>query len=191
MIPHARPFILLDRDGTLNVERDYLSDPDQLELLPGVPAALRRLRDLGFGLVVVTNQSGIGRGYFTSGTVDLIHDRLRCLLAAEGASLDGIYVCPHGPDDGCDCRKPLPGMVRQAAADWGFDPKASIVIGDKDADIDLGRSVGARSILVRTGWGRDTERAGRCRPDAIVDDLPKAVDWILSLRQGDIEIEAG
>jgi D-glycero-D-manno-heptose 1,7-bisphosphate phosphatase len=181
----ARPFVLLDRDGTLNVERDYLSHPDEMELLPGVPAALARLRALGFGLVVITNQSGIGRGYFSLDTVELIHQRLRELLAEQGAEIDAIYLCPHAPDESCDCRKPLTGMVDQAVAEWGFDPRQAFLVGDKEADIDLGRALGARTILVRTGWGRDTERAGHCAPDIIVDDLPAAVAWIEGQQAGE------
>jgi D-glycero-D-manno-heptose 1,7-bisphosphate phosphatase len=173
-----RRFVLLDRDGTLNEERHYLSDPDQLEILAGVPAALRRLAAQGFGLVVVTNQSGVARGYFDIATLGRIHDRLQALLAAEGARLDGIYICPHGPDEDCACRKPLPGMVEQAARDFGFDPAQAFVVGDKAADIDLARAVGAKAILVRTGWGRKTEQEGRCSPDVIVDDLAGAADWI-------------
>ncbi len=174
----SRPFILLDRDGTLNVEKHYLSDPARLELYPGVGAALKRLRERGYGLVVLTNQSGIGRGYFSLEAVGKVHERLRELLAAEGASVDGIYICPHGPDQACDCRKPLPGMANQAMAEFGFDPKTSLMIGDKAADIGLGQAIGAKTILVRTGWGADSEKAGDCAPDAVVDDLTAAVAWI-------------
>lgn len=174
----TRPFILLDRDGTLNVERNYLSDPEQLELFPGVIEALKRLRELGYGLVVVTNQSGVGRGYFTLEAVEQVHERLIALLAEGGASVDAIYICPHAPEETCDCRKPLPGMALRAQAEFGFDPKQSIVIGDKKADIDLGRAIGATTILVRTGWGQDAEKAGDASPDAILDDLPAAVRWI-------------
>ncbi len=173
-----RRFVLLDRDGTINVERNYLSDPDQLELYPGVGPALRRLRRLGFGIVVLTNQSGVARGYFDLATVDRVHARLRRMLAAEEAEVDGIYLCPHGPEDDCGCRKPLPGMVEQAVADWGFDPRQAFLIGDKAVDIDLARAVGATGILVRTGWGARAEREGKCTPAAIVDDLPAAVAWI-------------
>lgn len=174
----SRPFILLDRDGTLNVEKHYLSDPDQLALYPGTGTALKRLRELGYGLAVLTNQSGIGRGYFGLDAVEKVHERLRELLAAEGASVDAIYICPHGPDQDCDCRKPLPGLAKQAMAEFGFDPRQSIMIGDKAADIGVGQAIGARTILVRTGWGADSEKAGDCRPDAIVDDLAGAVAWI-------------
>jgi len=176
----TKRFILLDRDGTLNVERNYLSDPDQLELFSGVGKALAELRAMGFGLVVVTNQSGVGRGYFTLERVHEIHERLKRMLAADGAVIDGIYICPHHPDVACDCRKPLPGMARQAIAEFGFDPAQAIVIGDKEADIDLGKAIGAQTILVRTGWGADTEKRGQCRPDVIVDDLPAAAAWIKS-----------
>lgn len=177
-MPTSRRFVLLDRDGTINVERDYLSDPDQLALYPGVADALRRLRQLGFGIVVVTNQSGVARGYFDLATVDRVHDRLRQLLAAEGISLDGIYICPHGPDEDCTCRKPLPGMVEQAVAEHGFDPAQAFVVGDKAADVELAHAVGAIGILVRTGWGTKAERDGKCAPEAIVDDLPAAVAFI-------------
>jgi D-glycero-D-manno-heptose 1,7-bisphosphate phosphatase len=171
-------FIMLDRDGTLNVERDYLSDPDQLELIEGVPAALKRLRELGFRLIVVSNQSGIGRGYFGPSSVERVHARMRKMLAEQGAEIDAFYICPHAPGEACACRKPLTGMIDQAVAEWGFDPRDGVVIGDKAADIDLGHAIGAKSILVRTGWGADTERAGDCSPDAIVDDLPAAARWI-------------
>lgn len=180
----TKRFVLIDRDGTLNVEKHYLSDPDQLELIPGSGAALRRLRELGLGICVVTNQSGLARKYFTPEKLDEVHARLHQLLEAEGASLDGIYVCPHGPDDACECRKPAPGMIRQAAAEHGFDPEFSIVIGDKAADIGLGLAVGAVTILVRTGYGADVEWMGDCDPDYIVDDLPAAAKLIEDLLGG-------
>lgn len=170
-------FVLIDRDGTLNVEKHYLSDPDQLELYPGAAAALRRLREAGYGIVVVTNQSGIARGYFDLARLEQIHDRLRALLAAEGASVDGIYLCPHGPDDDCTCRKPLPGMVEQAVAEHGFDPARAIMIGDKEVDVDLGKAVGAATILVRTGHGRTYAETSKA--DYVVDDLAAAVSLIL------------
>jgi D-glycero-D-manno-heptose 1,7-bisphosphate phosphatase len=176
--PPPRRFVLLDRDGTVNVEVDYLSDPDQLVLYPGVGAALQRLSQLGFGLVVLTNQSGVARGYFDLATVERVHERLHNLLAAEGVKLDGVFICPHGPDDACACRKPLPGMVEQAVRELQFDPRQAFVVGDKAADVDLAAAVGATGILVRTGWGAKAEAEGKCRPAAIVDDLPAAVAWI-------------
>jgi D-glycero-D-manno-heptose 1,7-bisphosphate phosphatase len=172
-------FVLIDRDGTLNVEKHYLSDPDQLELYPGAAAALKRLRQAGFGIAVLTNQSGIARGYFDMARLDQIHDRLRALLAAEGVTLDGIYLCPHGPDDDCSCRKPLPGMVEQAVAEHGFDPAQGYMIGDKEVDVELGRAVGATTFLVRTGHGKKAEAAGS-KADHVVDDLVAAVEVILT-----------
>jgi D-glycero-D-manno-heptose 1,7-bisphosphate phosphatase len=101
------------------------------------------------------------------------------LLAQAGVTLDAIYLCPHLPEDHCDCRKPLTGMVKQAIADFAFDPHDAVMIGDKEADIDLGRSIGAKTVLVRTGWGQDTEKRDVCQPDVIVDDLAAAASWIL------------
>lgn len=172
----SRRFVLIDRDGTLNVEKHYLSDPDQLELYPGAGAAVRRLNQLGLGVVVVTNQSGIARGYFDLERLAEIHRRLDQVLAAEGAHLDGLYVCPHGPDEECACRKPRPGMILQAVADHGFDPARAFVIGDKEVDVELGHGVGAVSFLVRTGHG--AKAVATSRADYIVDDLAAAVAQI-------------
>jgi len=169
-----RRFVILDRDGTLNVERHYLSDPNELELLPGVCDGLRLLRALDMGVVVATNQSAIARGFFDRARLDEIHERLRMLLSAEDIELDGIYVCPHHPNDGCRCRKPEPGLIEQAVIHHGFDPTASFVIGDKSSDVGFGRGVGAFTILVRTGYGVETEPTLEAMPDAIVDDLHEA-----------------
>jgi D-glycero-D-manno-heptose 1,7-bisphosphate phosphatase len=187
--PSPHRFVLLDRDGTVNVECDYLSRPDQLALYPGVGGALRQLRDLGCGLVLLTNQSGVARGYFDLATVNRVHDRLRELLRAEGVALDGIYLCPHGPDDDCACRKPRTGMVDQAVAELGFDPRQAFMVGDKAVDIDLGHAVGATPILVRTGWGAKAEREAKCTPAVIVDDLAAAAAWISQSIENDRAIE--
>jgi D-glycero-D-manno-heptose 1,7-bisphosphate phosphatase len=175
----ARRFVLLDRDGTLNVEKHYLADPALLELYPGAGAALRRLQDAGFGLAVVTNQAGIARGKITPAQLNSVHAKLVDLLAAERVKLDGIYWCPHGPDAGCDCRKPQPGMIRQAARELDFDPGRAFVVGDKGLDIDLGKAVGAATVLVRTGYGAETERDKLADPDFVADDLPAAAAWIV------------
>ncbi|MCU0961543.1 MAG: HAD family hydrolase [Pirellulaceae bacterium] len=139
-------FVLLDRDGTLIVKRPYLCDPRAVELLPRAAEGLRAMRRLGWGLIVATNQSGIGRGFFTWEQAAAVHARLRELLNAEGLFLDDIFLCPHTPEEQCRCRKPAPGMVYDAAAAWGFDPRASIVIGDAACDVRLGRAVGAFTI---------------------------------------------
>jgi len=147
----AGRFVLLDRDGTLNREVEHLRDPDAVDLLPGVPRALRLLRGLGFGLVVVTNQSVIGRGWLTLAGLDAVHGRLASLLAAEGVELDGIFVCPHTAEDGCACRKPAAGLGLAAVDRFGFDPRHAFVVGDKAADVGLGRAIGACTLLVRCG----------------------------------------
>lgn len=172
-----RRFVLLDRDGTLNVERHYLASPDGLELLPGALIGLQRLTRLGLGLAVLSNQSGIGRGYFDWLALTAIHDRLRELLWEGGVALDGIYVCPHIEEDNCSCRKPRFGLARQAAAELGFHLAEAFVIGDKPSDIELGRRIGATSLLVRTGYGE--QHAGRPgAADFVVADLREAAEVI-------------
>jgi D-glycero-D-manno-heptose 1,7-bisphosphate phosphatase len=174
----GRRFVVLDRDGTLIVERHYLSHPDQVELLSGAGAGLRRLRELGCGLVLVTNQSAIGRGFFDEARLELIHGRLRDLLQAERVRLDAIYFCPHTPDDGCACRKPRAGMIETAAHDLNFDPRLSFVIGDNECDVELGRRVGATTILVRTGYGMKVASETKVHPDYVVDDLAETAQLI-------------
>jgi D-glycero-D-manno-heptose 1,7-bisphosphate phosphatase len=181
---NRRRFVLLDRDGTINVERHYLSRPAQVELLPGALEGLRSLRRLGLGLAVVTNQSGVGRGYFDESALDAVHERLRDLLQAGGVELDGVYSCPHLPADGCGCRKPQPGLARLAAADLGFDPSEAFVIGDKPCDVELGRRLGAATLLVRTGYG-NRYPVGAVRPDHVADDLADAARTIEALLEGE------
>jgi D-glycero-D-manno-heptose 1,7-bisphosphate phosphatase len=172
------PAVVLDRDGTIIVERNYLASADQVELIPGAAAGLRKLGSLGLKLVVITNQSAIGRGFLDIDGLALIHHRMEQLLAAEGVNLAGIYFCPHLPEDGCRCRKPLPGLLESAAGELGFEPKESFVIGDKTCDVELGRGVGATTFLVRTGYGADLADAGTCSADYVVDDLAEAAQTI-------------
>jgi len=139
---------LLDRDGTIIVDKDYLRDPAGVEFAPGAIEGLRLLRDAGFELVLITNQSGIARGYFDEATLTRVHDRLKALLSAEGLRLEAIYFCPHGPNDGCDCRKPAPGMVRRAMRDLGFGPDQAVVIGDSDSDLGAADAAGVRGLRV-------------------------------------------
>jgi D-glycero-D-manno-heptose 1,7-bisphosphate phosphatase len=176
-----RRFILLDRDGTIIVERHYLSDPQQVELISGAALGLGLLRQMGFGLVVITNQSGIGRGLFDRARLDLIHRRLYALLAAEGVYLNGIYFCPHTPEDECSCRKPKPGLVELAATQLGFDPQASYLIGDQPCDIELGQRIGATTFLVRTGYGAQVAAQTTVNPDCVVEDLWEAAQIIKRL----------
>lgn len=176
-------YVLLDRDGTINVDTHYLSDPEALRLETGAADGLRQLRDMGFRFAVLTNQSGIARGYFTRTRLDEIHDRLTAMLTAEGITIDGYFICPHGPDQDCPCRKPLPGLGEQARDALGFDPHQAWMIGDKDADIGLGQALGARTVLVRTGKGAKTEAAGTCTPTLTADTLADAARQIAALEQ--------
>lgn len=174
-------FAVLDRDGTVILERHHLSRPHEVELIPGVASGLRDLKDLGLGLVVITNQSGIGRGFFDCAQLDRIHQRMDQLLTKEGVHLDGIYYCPHAPEEKCLCRKPRPELVERAASDLQFDPSQSFVIGDKPSDIDLGKNVGATTILVRSGYGRQTLADGSTSPDYVTDDVGSAAQIIKNL----------
>jgi len=176
-----RRYVLLDRDGTLIVERHYLGDPGQVELLPGTIEGLRRLSRLGLGLAVVTNQSGIGRGYFDADQVAAVHRRLCILLAAGNVFLDGIFVCPHTPEDDCACRKPGTGLIEQASAQLGCRPCEAFVVGDKPCDVELGRRVGATTILVRTGYGAETEGSHPRAADYVADDVRGAAGIIAGL----------
>jgi D-glycero-D-manno-heptose 1,7-bisphosphate phosphatase len=174
---NSRRYILLDRDGTIIAEKNYLSSVDQIELLPGTVEGLRSLQDAGFGLIVITNQSGIARGKLTLHTLAGIHAELQRQLREGGVRIDAFYHCPHVPEDRCACRKPAPLLARRAAADFGFDLEHSFVIGDKPSDIELGKNCGARTILVRTGYGRQHEAAGLVA-DFIADDLMEAARYI-------------
>ncbi len=169
--------VFLDRDGTLIEDTGYPADREQVRLIAGVGAAVKRLNEVGMPVVVVTNQSGIARGLFTRADFDAIEERLAEELAGVGAHLDGVYMCPHHPDfDGaCDCRKPGLALYVQAAEELAIDLSRSFYIGDRWRDVDVTRSVGGTPILVSTGEGGDD-----APPDiARVEDLPEAVERIL------------
>ncbi|MBX6363293.1 MAG: HAD family hydrolase [Gemmatimonadetes bacterium] len=178
--------MFLDRDGTLIEERHYLADPDGVVLLPGAAAGLRALRELGYALVVVTNQSGIARGLFTEADFHRVQLRLEALLAAEGVRLDGVYMCPHHPEHGgpCECRKPGLGLYRRAIAELGVDASASLFVGDRATDIEPARAFGGRGVLVRSGYGAAEARrlAGAF---AVVDDLRGVAALVRNLPAGD------
>lgn len=174
----SRHYVVLDRDGTLNAERRYLSDPDQVELLPGVIEGLKRLQALGLGLVVITNQSAVGRGYFDAARLTAIHDRLTKSLLANGVTLDAIYYCPHKPEEKCECRKPGPALMFSASRDLGFRAEQAFVVGDKPCDLEMGKRASACTILVGTGYGKQTLRDASSGPDFAVDDLPEAAQLI-------------
>jgi D-glycero-D-manno-heptose 1,7-bisphosphate phosphatase len=139
---------LIDRDGTIIVDKVYLSDPEGIEFAPGAIEGLQLLRDSGFTLVLITNQSGIARGHFDLATLGQIHDRLQAMLAVSELRLKAIYFCPHGPADGCDCRKPAPGMVTKAMHDLGFRTDEVVVIGDSDGDMGAAAAAGVKGVRV-------------------------------------------
>jgi len=175
-----RRFVLLDRDGTLIVNEPYLTVPEGVSLIEGAAAGMRQLVALGLGVVIVTNQSAIGRGLLDEPGLAAIHARLTERLEEEGVQVDGIFHCPHHPDDDCACRKPKSGLVDRAAAVLRFDPSQCFVVGDSACDIELGRGLGAATILVRTGNGRSTEAKG-VAADHVVDDLGAACTLIEGL----------
>ena len=170
----SRRFVILDRDGTINEEVGYVLSPADLRLIAGAADAIRDLRALGLGVLVVTNQTPVDRGWITEADLAAIHDRLRELLRASSADIDAIEHCPHLPEDDCGCRKPRTGMVDRAVADLGFDPAESFVVGDHAGDMALGRAIGARTIFVRTGHGEEKLEAARDLADRVVADLPAA-----------------
>jgi D-glycero-D-manno-heptose 1,7-bisphosphate phosphatase len=172
--------VFLDRDGTVIQERGYLSDPAAIELIPGAAQAIRLINRLGLHTVVVSNQSGVGRGYFPASTVEEIDCRLRLLLEQEGALLEGSYFCPHLPDAGCACRKPETGMLQKAAEELQLDLPSSYLVGDKGTDIEAIHRMGGKGILVLTGYGKEEQGDNReALPDFIAQDLLEAVYWIL------------
>ncbi len=184
-----RPAVFLDRDGTVNEEMGYINHPDRFVLLPGAAAAIRRINQSGLKAVVVTNQSGVARGYFPVDLMDEVHEKMSRLLEEEGAFLDGIYTCIHGPPgegefQGCDCRKPAIGLIKQAARELELDPKSCYVVGDRFKDIEMARNAGAKAILVLTGYGKgELEFFGascKAQADFVAKDLGEAVDWILA-----------
>jgi len=174
----VRRFVLLDRDGTINREVGYVLRPQDLRLIPGALEALRELQDLGLGLVVVTNQSPVGRNTLTPAGLEAIHGHLRELLAEGGVTLDGIEYCPHLPDEGCACRKPGTAMVDRAAHAHGFDPSEAWVVGDHAGDMQMGRAVGAGTILVLSGHGELERPAAEASADHVVADLREAAALI-------------
>ena len=179
----SQPAVFLDRDGTINEQMGYINHLSRFELLPQAIPAIRRLNEAGLKVVVVTNQSGAARGYFPASLVDQIHALLQKLLAAGGAHLDGIYVCPHGPAEGCACRKPRPALLEQAARDLDLDLSRSYLVGDRYIDIQTAANAGGKGILVLTGYGRGEyeylRAAARVQPVHVAPDLLEAVEWIL------------
>jgi D-glycero-D-manno-heptose 1,7-bisphosphate phosphatase len=180
--------VFLDRDGTLIEEIGYLDRPERVDLYPWSIDAIRAFNRAGLRVVMVTNQSGVARGFFTEAVVDQVHQHIAALLEAGGAHIDAYYYCPHHPDGkvaryarACDCRKPSRGLVDRAERELGIDPRRSFAVGDRWLDIALARTVGARGILVRTGYGAGEEARPQegLTADAVVNNLVEAAGWIL------------
>ena len=184
----TRPAVFLDRDGTLIEEVGYLDRVDRVQLFPWSVPAIRGLNHAEIPIVMITNQSGVARGFFTEAVVDQVHGHIANLLAAGGAHIDAYYYCPHHPEGSvaelarvCECRKPARGLVDRAVAEFGVDPARSFVVGDRWLDVGLARKVGAKAVLVRTGYGDSEERKppADLTADVIVDNLIAASSWIL------------
>jgi D-glycero-D-manno-heptose 1,7-bisphosphate phosphatase len=184
-----RAAVFLDRDGTINEEVDFVKTPAELVLIPGAAEAVSRLNRAGLVACVISNQSGVARGFYTEDTLVGIHAKLERELAAVGGRIDRIYYCPHHPTKGippydvvCECRKPAPGMLLKGASEFDIDLSRSFVVGDRDVDIQVGKAVGATAILVLTGYGRKTleEIVGTdIVPDLVASDITEAVTHIL------------
>ena len=175
--------VFLDRDGTIARDVHYCRRVEDFEILPHVPEAIRLLNQEEFKVVVITNQSGIARGYFSEATLSLIHRKMVTTLGQGGAHIDAVYVCPHHPDDGCDCRKPSPTLVFRAAADIGIALDQSYMIGDDPKDIKAGRAAGCRTILLTADpTHRREDLQGVC--DHAAADLFDAVGWLLEDANG-------
>ena len=187
--------VFLDRDGTIIEEVGYLDRPERVELYPFSADSIRALNRAGLRIVMVTNQSGVARGFFSEAVVHAVHDHIERLLAEAGAHIDAYYYCPHHPDGkvaeyarACDCRKPARGLVDRAVRELGTDPGRSFAVGDRWLDVALARAVGAAGVLVRTGYGLTEEQrpVKGLAPDAVVDNLAAAASWILRHRRSPI-----
>ncbi len=178
-----RPAVFLDRDGTIAEEVGYLNHASRFRMFPFAGAAIRRLNEAGFPVIVVSNQSGVGRGYFPESLVQTVNELMIEQLAASGTRVDALYYCPHTSADNCDCRKPKIGMLERAAREHSLDLGRSFVVGDRYGDIELARRARARGVLVRSGYGEGelTWHSAKwpSQPDFVAEDLSKAADWIL------------
>ena len=171
--------VFLDRDGTIIVDRKYISRPEDVELIGGTAEAIARINASLVPVIVVTSQSGIGRGYFTEADYERVKDRLDQLLAERGARIDATYFCPHKPEDGCQCRKPGRLSFDNAARDLGIDLRKSLLIGDRFRDIEPGAAFGARGVLVPASHTPAEEVAQAMKSGRVADSLATALDWYL------------
>jgi histidinol-phosphate phosphatase family protein len=172
--------VFIDRDGTISKDVPYCSSPKDFELLPEAAGGIKLLNKHHFQVVVVTNQSGIARGYFTEETLAKIHDKMHDELARQGAHVDSIYYCPHHPDDGCDCRKPSPKMVLQATSDLNIDLSQSYVVGDSAMDIEMGKRAKCKTILIKPGANAGKAIDCSYKPDYIASSVIVAAQLIIA-----------
>jgi len=176
--------VFLDRDGTVNEEVHYLSDSKDLKLLPRVAEAIKMFNDAEYKVIIITNQSAIAKGFLTIEKLNEIHEKLLTLLNKKGAKIDAIYYCPHHPNEGCMCRKPKPGLLLKASKEHNIDLNRSYMVGDKLTDIEAGKRAGCKTILVKTGYGKEEIikiNTDNC-PDFITDNLYEAAKIIISDR---------
>lgn len=180
-----RQAVFLDRDGTINEEVGYLDNLEKLRIIPGAFEAVRLLKQAGLLVIVITNQSGIARGFFDEAFVRGIHRHMKRLFREKDAVIDGFYYCPHHPEEGkgqylqaCSCRKPEPGMLIRAAQEMDIDLEHSYIVGDTLKDVEAGQRAGCQGVLVRTGYGRNVD-SGMVKPDHVAKDILAAAHWIL------------
>jgi D-glycero-D-manno-heptose 1,7-bisphosphate phosphatase len=179
--------VFLDRDGTINVEKDYLHKVEDFEFIPGAPETIKKLKDAGFLVIVVSNQSGVARGYFDEDAVNLLHEHIQDELKGYDTVIDAFYFCPHHPEEGlgaykvaCECRKGAPGMLLKAASEHGINLKNSFMVGDKLADIEAGQRAGCLSVLVMTGYGESVAKMKAIGDVIQCENLGVAAEHILS-----------
>ena len=171
--------VFLDRDGTIMEDSNCVGNFERVVLIPSAATALKQLQDAGYKLFVVTNQSGVGRGYFTREAVESIHAHLDESFGKAGVRFDGYFVCPHHPEDNCDCRKPKPKFLLDAARAHGLELSRCFMVGDRPSDIQTGVNAGTKTILVLTGAGRESLAKQEVTPDFVAQDIGEAATWIL------------
>lgn len=176
--------VFVDRDGTINEDVHYLNDPEKFDVYSGVGDGIKKLKENGFKIIIITNQSGIGRGFFTEHQLLRIHERMIAEFLNFDVTLDGIYYCPHHPDDHCNCRKPNTGLFEKAIQEHNIDITKSYMIGDKMLDIEAGKNIGVKTALIPEPHSREEflsqKQELEYHPDYIADDFLDAVEWILN-----------